>query len=104
MRVYEAAISFQMVAHYLAETCSTSPRGQDIHDKGSRNRRPRHPRTELGAVMQERLSDFVISLALFVVAAFWVWKHMKTGATTRPSLHCGAPKYLCEPELMAKGK
>jgi hypothetical protein len=31
--------------------------------------------------MQERVSDFVISFALFVVAAFWVWKHMKTGAT-----------------------
>jgi hypothetical protein len=30
--------------------------------------------------MQERLSDFVISVALFVVAAFWLWKHMKTGA------------------------
>ena len=32
--------------------------------------------------MQERVSDFVISFALFVVAAFWVWKHMKTDATT----------------------
>jgi multidrug resistance efflux pump len=32
--------------------------------------------------MQERLSDFVISFALFVVAAFWVWKHMNRGATT----------------------
>jgi hypothetical protein len=28
--------------------------------------------------MQERLSDFVISFALFVVAAFWVWKHMRS--------------------------
>jgi hypothetical protein len=32
--------------------------------------------------MQERVSDFVISFGLFVVAAFWVWKHMKTGAST----------------------
>jgi hypothetical protein len=36
--------------------------------------------------MQERVSDFVISFALFVVAAFWVWKHMKTGATTRATV------------------
>jgi hypothetical protein len=27
--------------------------------------------------MQERASDLLISIALFVVAAFWVWKHMK---------------------------
>jgi hypothetical protein len=43
-------------------------------------RRPHFPLTGLGTVMQERLSDFVISVALFVVAAFWLWKHMKTGA------------------------
>jgi hypothetical protein len=36
--------------------------------------------------MQERLSNVVISFALFVVAAFWVWKHMKSGATTRATV------------------
>ena len=33
--------------------------------------------------MQQRLSDFLMSFALFVVATFWVWKHMKIGASTR---------------------
>jgi hypothetical protein len=85
---YRRALSGRNLPH-------KSPAGRDSHDKGSpQPAAPPTPLASLGAAMQERVSDFVISFALFVVAAFWVWKHMKTGATTRATVHCRAPKGL----------
>ena len=48
--------------------------------------------------MQERLSDFVISVALFVVAAFWLWRHMKTGAyASKHTLRSAEEISACDP-------